>query len=127
MVLKYNHIQDILQNMFDFFFWGGGHVALYSKPLHFAIIGAEVSEQLCGMVGMPGTPGTHGPMPDPAPSATVACLCVCVSGLIQSTQAKKRSRLSSSDTFTRRQGPTCACLFHEESDSACRSHSLSRP
>lgn len=51
------------------------HVALYSKPLHFAIIGAEVSEQLCGMVGMPSTPGTHGPMPDPAPSATVACLC----------------------------------------------------
>lgn len=69
------------------------------------------------MFGIPGTPGTHGPMPDPP-----QCYCsvsVCVTGLIQSGQAKKRSRLSSSDTFTRRQGPTCACLFHEESDFIC--------
>lgn len=83
-------------------------------------LGAEVSGRSCGMVGMvgmPGTPGTRGPLPDTnthTPSAAVACLCVCVS--IQSGQAKKkRSRLSSSDTFTRRQGPTCACLFHEDS------------
>lgn len=62
------------------------------------------------------------------PSATVVCLCVFVTGSIQNGQAKQRSRLSSSDTFTQRQGPTCACLFHEDSDFTRRlicTHTLS--
>lgn len=51
--------------------------------------------------------------PTHAPSATVACLRVRVTGWIQSGQAEQRSRLSASDT--RRRGPTCACQFHEDS------------
>ena len=75
---------------------------------------AEVSGQLCAM---PGTSGTSGLMPDTPPvTATVACLlcvCVCVCGLpVESGAVRRgsRSRLSSSDSFTRRQGATCACL-----------------
>lgn len=39
-------------------------------------------------------------------------VCGGVTGSNQSEQATPRSRLSSSDAFTQRQGPTCACLFH---------------
>lgn len=56
------------------------------------------------------------------------CECVCVTGSVRSGRARRRSRLSSSDTFTRRQGPTCACLFHEVSDFTRRlicAHTLS--
>lgn len=42
-----------------------------------------------------------------------------LTGSNQSGQAKQRSQLSSSDTFTRRQGPTCACLFHGDSGFTC--------
>ncbi|CAB1451986.1 unnamed protein product [Pleuronectes platessa] len=59
---------------------------------------SEVSRQLCAM---PGTSGTNGLMPDTPPVTATA---------------KLRSRLSSSDSFTRRQGATCACLFQQDSD-----------
>lgn len=36
---------------------------------------AEVSRQLCGMVGMPGVQGARGPMPD-APPVLQWCVCV---------------------------------------------------
>lgn len=78
---------------------------------------AEVSRQSCGMAGMAGMPGTRGPVPDAHPRSLQRRVYACVRPVqSRAVRRSKRSRLSSSDTFTRRQGPTCACLFHEDSD-----------
>ncbi|KAK2909724.1 hypothetical protein Q8A73_007439 [Channa argus] len=75
------------------------------------------------MVGMFGTCGIRGLVPDTPPvlqCRVCVCVCACVcarnTGSIQSSRARQRSRLSSSDTFTQRQEPTCACPFHKDSD-----------
>lgn len=68
-----------------------------------------VSWQFCGMADMPGTPGQQ---PDTL-CVLQQCVCVCVRMYYRFSPETvgQKSRLSSSDTFTRRHGPTCASLF----------------